>query len=79
MIFEPYRYLWREEITEGGHYPNHTYITKGTTLYGYVRKGTTDVIWFKTPKSTWSPTRRKFRKFNKKDIDQLMELNINEL
>lgn len=77
---DPYKYLWREEKTEWpepkqtvfgleGDIPNHIYITKGTELYGYVRRGTTEVIWFKQPFKTWSPSRRKFRKLGKKEID----------
>ena len=73
-LSDPYRYLWREEITEWGHAPNtpnHIYITKGTDLIGYVKRGTTDVTVFNTVKRTWSPSRRKFKKLGKKEIDAL--------
>lgn len=64
---DPYRYMWREEIS--AEYHMHTYITKGTDLHGYVRRGTTEIQWFTTPFKSWSPSRRKFRKLGKKEID----------
>lgn len=67
MTIDPYKYLWREEISADYHM--HTYITKGTDLYGYVRSGTTEIQWFSKPFRSWSPSRRKFRKLNKKEID----------
>lgn len=76
MTSDPYKYLWREEIQNDklpSEYPLHTYITRGTTLYGYIRCGTTDIDWFKTPKQSWSPSRRRFRKLNKKEIDFYLE------
>jgi len=73
MMTDPYKYLWREEINAD--YPCHIYITRGTTLYGFIQRNTTEIVWFKTPKQSWSPTRRKFRKFNKKDIDFYIEQN----
>lgn len=72
MTSDPYKYLWREEIRNDklpSEYPLHTYITRGTTLYGYVQRGATDITWFKTPKQSWSPSRRRFRKLNKREID----------
>jgi hypothetical protein len=77
---DPYKYLWREEITEWceprqtvfgleGDIPNHTYISKGTELYGYIKKGSSEIHWFKLPFKAWSVTRRKFRKLNKREID----------
>ena len=84
MNLDPYKYLWREEITEWdksevrqtiygmeGVIPNHTYITKGTDLYGYVKQNTDVVEWFSQPMKTWSPSRRKFRKLNRKEIARL--------
>jgi hypothetical protein len=72
---EAYKYLWREETDAD--YPLHTYITKGTDLLGWVQQGTSEVVMFKTPKRTWSPSRRKFRKLNKKEIDALcMNTNV---
>ena len=68
---DPYRYLWREEISAD--YPMHTYITKGTDLHGFIRRGTSEIQWFKMPKKSWSPSRRKFRKLNKKEIDSFVE------
>lgn len=67
---DPYKYLWREETSAD--YPMHTYITKGTDLHGFVRKGTTEVQWFARPFKSWSPSRRKFRKLNKKEIDAIV-------
>lgn len=67
---EAYKLLWREEIN--AEYPCHTYITKGTDLLGWVQQGTKDVVMFNTPKRTWSPSRRKFRKLNKKEINHLI-------
>jgi hypothetical protein len=70
---DPLRYLWREEITDWGNdTPNHTYITKGTDLIGFVPKGGVMKI-FKTPKKTWSPSRRKFRKLGAKEIRSIYE------
>jgi|11_taG_2_1085331.scaffolds.fasta_scaffold33428_3 hypothetical protein len=72
MMSDPYKYLWREEIRNDklpSEYPLHTYITRGTTLYGYVQRDSTDITWFKTPKMSWSPSRRRFRKLNKREID----------
>jgi len=74
MTSDPYKYLWREEEDNPrmpSNYPFHIYITRGTTLYGFVQRGTTDVVWFKTPKQSWSPSRRRFRKLGKKEIDAL--------
>lgn len=65
---EAYKYLWREETNAD--YPMHTYITKGNDLFGWVQAGTKEVVMFKEPKRTWSVTRRKFRKLNKKEINQ---------
>jgi len=70
-MIDPYRYMWREEIS--AEYHMHTYITKGTDLYGYVRNGTNEIQWFKKPFRSWSPSRRKFRKLGKKEIDALMQ------
>lgn len=79
---DPYKYLWREEVTEWnqkevrqtvfgleGVIPNHTYITKGTDLHGFIRRGSSEIQWFKVPFKSWSPSRRKFRKLGKKEID----------
>jgi hypothetical protein len=69
---DPYRYLWREETTDWSlspKTPNHTYITKGQHLYGYIKRNTKDIVWFKEPKKSWSPSRRTFRKFSKGEID----------
>ena len=87
MTSDPYKYLWREEITEWpeprqtvfgleGVIPNHIDITKGTELYGYVKSGSTEVSWFKTSFKTWSPSRRKFRKLGKKEIDFYVQNSI---
>lgn len=62
---------FRQEITvwdKAPTTPNHTYITKGTTLIGYVPVGEYDVRWFSTPSKQWSPSRRKFRDLTKKEI-----------
>jgi len=69
MTSDPYKYLWREETDAD--YPCHIYLTKGTDLYGWVQRGTTDVVMFSKPFKTWSPSRRKFRKLGKKEIDAL--------
>jgi len=76
MTRDPYKYLWREEIQNDkllSTYPLHTYITRGTTLYGFVKRGTNNITWFKTPKQSWSPSRRRFRKLGKKEIDFYIE------
>ena len=84
MTSDPYNYLWREEVTEWpqgevrqtvfgmeGVIPNHIYITKGTELFGYVKRGTTNAVMFSKPFKTWSPARRKFRKLGKREITEL--------
>lgn len=74
---EACHFLWREEITDwnGESIPNHTYISKGTDLMGYVAKSTGRIQMFKAPKKSWSVSRRKFRKLNKKDIAKIIEQN----
>jgi len=71
MTVDPYRFLWREETSADYHM--HVYITKGTDLYGYVRNGTSKIQWFSKPFRSWSPSRRSFRKLNKKEIDGILE------
>jgi len=51
--------------------PNHTYITSGTTLIGYIPVGDTAARWFSAPSKQWSPSRRKFRDLNKSEIAKL--------
>lgn len=68
---EACHYLWREELTNWGEYvyvPNHTYISKGTDLVGFVARGTGIITMFNTPLKSWSVSRRKFRKLNRKEI-----------
>ncbi len=53
------------EVTDWGQHkvPNHTYIVDGKGhLAGYIKQGTTEEIWFKTPMKQWSKARRKFKK-----------------
>lgn len=72
---EACHYLWREEITDWGSYDyviNHTYITKGTDLVGYVPRGSGQIMMFSAPKKSWSVSRRKFRKLNKKEIQVII-------
>ena len=74
---EACHYLWREEITDWGSYtyvPNHTYISKGTDLVGYVPRDSGQIIMFSKPKKSWSVARRKFRKFTKKDIKKVIDM-----
>ena len=68
MLDNPYKYMWREELEAD--YPMHIYITNGPVLIGYVKNGSTEVEIFKTPKRTWSTSRRKFRKLSKSEIDK---------
>ena len=75
MINDPYRFMWRTEIDAD--YPMHTYITKGTELYGWVKKDTSEVVMFSKPFKTWSPSRRKFRKLGKKEIAQILKESEN--
>ena len=74
---EACHFLWREELTDWGEHniSNHTYISKGTDRMGYVAKSTAQIQMFKTPKKSWSVSRRKFRKLNKKDIAKIIEQN----
>ena len=72
---EACHYMWREEITVWGSYDyaqNHTYISKGTDLLGFVPRSTGIVKMFNTPKKSWSVARRKFRKLNKKEISKII-------
>ena len=62
---------FRQEITDWDA-PNHIYITQGTELLGYVPRNSNQVQWFKTPKRTWSPSRRKFRDLTKREISELV-------
>ena len=73
---EACHYLWREELTDWGEHKitNHTYITKGTDLMGYVARSTGKIHMFNTPKKSWSVSRRKFRKLNKKDIKRHIDM-----
>jgi len=74
---EACHYLWREEITDWGSYTyaqNHIYISKGTDLVGFVPRGTGIIKMFNTPKKSWSVARRKFRKFTKKDIKKVIDM-----
>jgi hypothetical protein len=68
--------LWREELTDWGDHKivNHTYITRGSQLIGYVKRGTKEVIEFSTPLKTWAVTRRKFRKLSKKEIRTYLDI-----
>lgn len=73
---EACHYLWREELTDWGEHKitNHTYITKGTDLMGYVARSTGKIHMFNTPKKSWSVSRRKFRKLTKKDIKRHIDM-----
>ena len=67
----------REEITvwdKAPNTPNHIYITEGTQLLGYIPRGTTKAIYFKTPMKTWAVTRRKFRNITSKKELAMYEL-----
>jgi hypothetical protein len=67
--------MWREELTDWGEHKitNHIYISKGTDLMGYVARSTGVIHMFNTPKKSWSVSRRKFRKLNKKEIREIVE------
>ena len=63
----------REEITEwdkAPSTPNHIYLTEGTTLVGYIPRGTYVARYFNTPLKTRSPARRKFRELGKRELAQ---------
>lgn len=73
---DAYDYLWREETTDWSlspDTPNHTYITKGQHLHGFIPRYSKEITWFNTPMKTWSPSRRTFRKFSKKEIDSYID------
>ena len=45
---------------------NHTYIlNKAGQLAGYIKSGTSAEIWFKSPRTQFSKSRRKFERVNK--------------
>ena len=73
---EACHFLWREELTDwnGESIPNHVYISKGTDLMGYVARSTGRIQMFKAPKKSWSVSRRKFRKLNKKEIKSYIDM-----
>ncbi len=74
---EACHFLWREELTDWGEHKitNHIYISKGTDLMGYVARRTGVIHMFNAPKKSWSVSRRKFRKLNKKEIREIVENN----
>ena len=74
---EACHFMWREELTDWGEHKitNHIYISKGTDLMGYVARRTWVIHMFNTPKKSWSVSRRKFRKLNKKEIREIVENN----
>jgi len=74
---EACHFMWREELTDWGEHKitNHIYISKGTDLMGYVARRTGVIRMFNTPKKSWSVSRRKFRKLNKKEIREIVENN----
>ena len=53
-----------QEITDwGDNTPNHIYIVNPAgQLAGYIKQGTTEEIWFKSPMKQFSKSRRKFKK-----------------
>jgi len=72
---EACHFLWREELTDWGEHKitNHIYISKGAVLMGYVARSTGAIHMFNSPKKSWSVSRRKFRKLNKKEIREIVE------
>ena len=73
---EACHFMWREELTDWGEHKNtnHIYISKGTDLMGYVARSTGVIHMFNAPKKSWSVSRRKFRKLNKKDIKKVIDM-----
>mgnify|MGYP003642094616 CR=1 FL=1 len=64
----------RQEVTVWDKAPstqNHTYITEGSYLIGYIPHGKTVATYFGEPKKQWSPSRRKFRDLTKKELKVL--------
>jgi hypothetical protein len=53
-----------QETTDwGNNTPNHIYIVNSAgQLAGYIKQGTTEEIWFKSPMKQWSKSKRKFKK-----------------
>lgn len=49
-----------QEVTEWD-FPNHTYIVEKNWLIGYIKKGTSEKMFFKQPMKSWSKSRRKFK------------------
>ena len=72
---EACHFMWREELTDWGEHKitNHIYISKGTDLMGYVARSAGVIHMFNAPKKSWSVSRRKFRKLNKKEIREIVE------
>lgn len=56
-----------KEITDWGNStPNHTYIVNDAGhLAGYVKTGTREEIWFKSPMKQFSKSRRRFVKLKR--------------
>jgi hypothetical protein len=53
-----------KEVTEwecGYRVPQHTYILDKNVLVGYIKEGTNEKIFFKSPSKQWSKKGRKFK------------------
>ena len=50
----------RETTAWAGNAPNHTYLLDGTTLVAYIRTGTTEPYYFKSPIKGFDKRARKF-------------------
>lgn len=64
---------FREEITvwdKAPNTPNHIYVFDNKVLVGYVKRGTTKIVWMK-PSRQWSARGRKFRYLNPLEIAML--------
>ena len=66
---------YREETTVWDT-PNHTYITEGSWLLGYVPRGSQEITMFMRPKKLWSTRGRTFRNLTAKEVRQLTINNI---
>lgn len=54
-----------KEVTDWN-MPSHTYIVDDRGwLVGYIREYADEILWFKTPKKSWSKSRRKFKNVTK--------------
>ena len=59
-----------QEVTDW-EWPNHTYLLDGSLLLAYIKQGTSEPIWFKTPLRRFSTSGRKFKELKTNPFGEL--------